>query len=72
MLARFEPRFNSASLKAWRGGTATGSDEEARIGTILSDHEKRWLVMRLRAFLKLDLRTNIFAEPEGQESCPPR
>lgn len=42
-----------------------GSYEDTRFGTMLSDQEKRWLVMRLRAFLKLDLRTNIFAEPEG-------
>lgn len=56
----------------WSGSTpqptlcVKGSDDEARFGTMLSDNEKRWLVMRLRAFLKLDPRANIFAEPEGQ------
>ncbi|MCX7421825.1 MAG: hypothetical protein NT013_20060 [Planctomycetia bacterium] len=59
----------------WSGSTpqptlcVKGSDDEARFGTMLSDDEKRWLVMRLRAFLKLDPRANIFAESDGEE-CP--
>jgi len=58
-------------VNQWSGSTpeptlcVEGSDDEARFGTMLSDNEKRWLVMRLRAFLKLDPRANIFAEPEG-------
>lgn len=59
-------------VNQWSGSTpeptlcVKGSDDEARFGTMLSGDEKRWLVMRLRAFLKLDLRANIFAESEGQ------
>lgn len=43
-----------------------GVDGTAEFGTMLNDQEKRWLVMRLRAFWKLDQRTNIFGESEGQ------
>jgi hypothetical protein len=64
-------------VNEWSGTTpqptlcVKGSDDEARFGTMLSDEEKRWLLMRLRTFLKLDLRANIFVEQEGQEPCPP-
>jgi hypothetical protein len=57
-------------VSEWHGSTpkptlfVKGSDGEARFGKMLSDLEKRWLLMRLRAFLKLDPQANIFAEPE--------
>ena len=57
-------------VSLWHGLTpipklcVSGSYEDARFGTMLGDDEKRWLVLRLRAFLKLDPRTNIFAEPK--------
>lgn len=59
-------------VSEWHGSTpkptlfVKGSDGEARFGKMLSNQEKRWLVMLLRAFLNLDLRTNLFAVPEGQ------
>ncbi|MBC7821818.1 MAG: hypothetical protein IAG10_33445 [Planctomycetaceae bacterium] len=59
-------------VSEWHGSTpkptlcVKGSDGEARFGKMLNVQEKRWLVMRLRAFLELDPRTNLFAEPEGQ------
>jgi hypothetical protein len=61
----------SLEVSEWHGSTpkptlcVKGSESEARFGNMLSDQEKRWLLMRLRAFLNLDPRANIFSEPEG-------